>query len=320
VSRSDGRLVLRTLLDTYGHTVGLKDGSVTSRGLAFEFDEVRPIYDGFSRTVAGADFDLSELAVVVWLQLQERGSPWMLLPVGLLNRFHHGSLVHNIERGLGGPGDLPGRTVGVRAYTQTTAAWLRGILRSEYGVDPATIRWVTFEDGHVPDGADPRHVARAGPSEDLEAMLLDGRLDAAVVARVRPDDSRIRDLIPAAEAAAVAWYRRIGVLPINHMLVIKRSIVDDHPWLLAELARLLATCRAGYLQRLRTEPPSEADDAFRAGLLAQGIDPLPFGVEAVRPALELMIEFCLADGIISRPVTVDSMFDPRVAVFSEPAA
>jgi hypothetical protein len=66
--------------------------------------------------------------------------------------------------------------------------------------------------------------------------------------------------------------------------------------------------------------PSEADDAFRAGLLAQGIDPLPFGVEAVRPALELMIEFCLADGIISRPVTVDSMFDPRVAVFSEPAA
>jgi 4,5-dihydroxyphthalate decarboxylase len=115
VSRSDGRLVLRTLLDTYGHTVGLKDGSVTSPRLAFEFDEVRPIYDGFSRTVAGDDFDLSELAVVVWLQLQERGSPWMLLPVGLLNRFHHGSLVHNVERGLGGPGDLPGRKAGVRA-------------------------------------------------------------------------------------------------------------------------------------------------------------------------------------------------------------
>jgi 4,5-dihydroxyphthalate decarboxylase len=83
---------------------------------------------------------------------------------------------------------------------------------------------------------------------------------------------------------------------------------------------LLATCRAGYLKRLRMEPGSEADDAFRAGLLAHGIDPLPFGVEAVRPALELMIEFCLADGVISRPVTVDSMFDARVAVFSEPAA
>ena len=313
-------LVLRSLLDTYGHTACLKDRTVASPRLAFDFDEVRPIYDGFSRTVGTGDFDLSELAVVLWLQVQSRGTPWMLLPIGLLNRFHHGSIVHNVDRGLRSPGDLAGRTVGVRAYTQTTAVWVRGLLRREFRVDLDSVRWITFEDAHDPDHRDPPNVSRAARGENLDSMLLDGRLDAAIVARVRPAGPRIRDLIPDAEAAALAWHARTGILPINHVLVVRRQLVDDHPWLLAELAGLFRDCRARYLERLRTTPSLEPDDVFRADLLARGIDPLPFGVEAVRPALELMIELCVEDGIIATPVTVDALFDPRVAVFSDVAA
>jgi hypothetical protein len=314
-------LILRALLDTYGHTVGLKDGSVRSARVAFEFDEVRPIYDGFSRTIQGEDFDLSELATVTWLQVHAAGTPWMLLPVGLLNRFHHGSLIHNVERGLHTPADLAGRRIGVRAYTQTTAVWVRGILEDEYGLASDSVTWVSFEDAHVAGWIDPPNVVRAAPGRTMDEMLLAGEIDAAIVGRVRPADPRIRDLIPDAPGAGLDWFGRTGVLPINHMLVIRRSLVDEHPWLLGELSAILKTCRAQYLEVLRRGSVSRPDDVFRAGLLAQGIDPLPFGLEAVRPALGMMIDFCLDQRLIPGPTSVDEQFDPRVAVFSptEPA-
>ncbi|MEA2622784.1 MAG: 4,5-dihydroxyphthalate decarboxylase [Chloroflexota bacterium] len=307
---------LRTLLDTYGHTKGLKDGSVRSALLDFELDEVRPIYDGFPRTIRRDDFDLSELSTVTWLQAHAAGTPWMLLPVGLLNRFHHGSIIHNVDRGLRSPADLAGRRVGVRANTQTTAVWVRGILETEYGVDSDSVTWVSFEDGHMPDYVDPPNVLRAPPGRSMDAMLLDGEIDAAVVGRVRPDDPRVQDLIPDAARIELEWFGRTGVLPINHMLVIRRDLVDEHSWLLGELSSMLRTCRAQYLEVLRTAEVSHPDDVFRASLVERGIDPLPFGVEAVRPALELMIDFSVAQRLIPRRVSVDELFDPRTATFS----
>jgi 4,5-dihydroxyphthalate decarboxylase len=306
-------MVLRSLLDTYGHTSGLKDLSVSSPRVGFSFDEVRPIYDGFSRTVRTGEFDLSELATASYLQAHAFGTQWMLLPVGLLSRFHHASIVHNVERGLRSPADLAGRRVGVRSYTQTTVVWVRGILMAEYGLDPDQVLWVTLEDGHVPEYLEPPNVIRAEPGATLDDMLLDGRVDAAIVGRLRPRDPRVVELVPDAERAELDWYQRTGVLPINHMLVLRRSLADEHPWLVGELYRLLADCRTRYLDGLRNGGPHSRDDVFRAGLLARGIDPVPLGTAAVRPAVEMMIEFCVRQRLLPRTLTFDELFDVPTA-------
>jgi 4,5-dihydroxyphthalate decarboxylase len=308
-------VLLRSLLDTYGYTIGLKDGSVSSPRVRFDFDEIRPIFDGFPRTIGTAEFQLSELSTATFLQAHTYGTPLLLLPVGLLNRFHHGSIVHNTDLGMRGPADLVGRRIAVRAYTQTTAVWVRGILQTEYGIDPDSITWVTFEDGHVQDFEEPPNVVRAPEGRTLDSMLLDGEVDAAIVGRDRPADRRVRDLIDDAESTGLDWYRRTGVLPINHMLVIRREAVEARPWIVSELASLLFECRIAYLRGLRettSVDTLERDDRFRYGLLEQGIDPVPFGLAAVRPALDKIAEFCALQGLTPRRYGVDELFDPAV--------
>ena len=79
-----------------------------------------------------------------------------------------------------GPEDLAGKRIGVRAYSQTTGVWLRGILLDTYGVDHRSITWVTEEDAHVQEYRDPANVVRIAPGQDLKAMLLSGEIDAAI--------------------------------------------------------------------------------------------------------------------------------------------
>jgi 4,5-dihydroxyphthalate decarboxylase len=308
--------ILRSLLDTYGHTRGLKDGTVGSSRVGFEFDEVRPIYDAFSRTVQLLEFDLSELATASYLQAHCYGTDLMLLPVGLLSRFHHGSIVHNVDRGLRTPADLAGRRVGLRSYTQTTAVWARGILMSEYGLDPDQVTWVSFEDGHVPHYTDPPNVVRAEPGQTLDGMLASGQLDAAIVGRLRPGDRQVQNLIPDSRQAELDWFARTGVLPINHMLVVRRQLAQDHPWLVDEVQRLLVACREQYLTELRAGVAEGPDDAFRADLLARGIDPVPLGVEAVRPAVQMMVDFCVAQRLLPDAITVEELFGEHPAALA----
>ena len=114
----------------------------------------------------------------------------------------------------------------MRAYTQTTGVWVRGILAEDYGVDLGSIKWVTFEEGHVAEYADPPNVRRAPEGKQLAQMLLDGELDAAIVGDKFPDP-RLKPLIPDAETANRKWSESHGGVPINHMLVIREELARD---------------------------------------------------------------------------------------------
>src|SRR5215207_11162798 len=99
-------------------------------------------------------FDVSEIAIATFLQAKAHGKPLVLLPVVLAARFQQSALLCRADRDIRGPGDLAGRRVGVRAYSQTTGVWLRGILADAYGVPPEEVRWITFEDAHVAEVRD----------------------------------------------------------------------------------------------------------------------------------------------------------------------
>jgi 4,5-dihydroxyphthalate decarboxylase len=276
-------LILRTALGKSPLVRALKEGAVTSDRLGFDFVEVEPVTRAFRRMVRTLEFDLCEIALTTHAQARAYGKPITALPVVLLRGLHHGALICRRDSSVRGPADLAGRRIGVRAWSQTTGVWVRGILQDEYGIAPASMTWVTEEDAHVQEFHDPPFVERIAAGQDLRAMLLAGDIDAAV-ALAGIDAAQVRTVIPDADAAAVAWSRRTGAYPINHVVVVKDALLAAHPWLAEELMRLFAASR------------ERADDAT------------PYGIAANRPAIDLLMRYAAEQGLIPRAYGIDELF------------
>ena len=127
---------LYTLLGNYPNTVALKNGAVKSGLVDLDFADVKVSNTAFKPLVREAKFDVGELAIVTFLQAKTYGKPYVLIPATVLGRGQHHTIAYNPERGHLKASDLAGKRVGVRAYTQTTGAWVRGFLADDYGVDP----------------------------------------------------------------------------------------------------------------------------------------------------------------------------------------
>ena len=192
---------LKAAFDDYPNTLPLKRGEVESSRIAFAFSDIKPANRFFKPMVRELKFDVSELAIATFVQAKAYGKPLVLIPATVMGRFQHGAILCNAARPLA-PAELAGKRVGVRAYSQTTAVWVRGILENDYGVDLGKVRWVTFEDGHVAEYREPDGVERASGDKNLLKMLRDGELDAAIYGADLPKDPALRSLIPDADSAA----------------------------------------------------------------------------------------------------------------------
>ncbi len=286
------KVKLRSMLGNYPNTKALKSGEIRSDLIDFDFVEVKVANNLFKKVVREAAYDFAELAIVTYLQARTYGKPYVLLPAVVVGRSQHHTIAYNGERGVLKPSELAGKRVGVRAYTVTTGTWVRGILAQDYGVDLDKVEWITFEDPHVAEYRDPDTIKRAPPGKELLAMLLDGELDAAIVGDKLPDP-RLRHLIPDAETVARNWAQTHGGVPINHMVVLREDIAKSRPDVAKELFRLLlASKRAG-------KAPSDGT----------ALDPLRFGVEACRPTLEIIIDYCVRQKLIPRKIAVEALFD-----------
>jgi 4,5-dihydroxyphthalate decarboxylase len=285
------KVKLFTLMGSYPNAMALKDGRIRSDLLEFEFADVKVSNTAFKPLVREAKFDLAEVAIVTFLQAKLYGKPYVLIPATVVGRGQLHTIAYNPERGHLGPGDLNGKTVGVRAYTQTTGAWVRGILAEQYGVDLGSLNWITFEESHVAEYQDPPNVRRAPEGKQLVQMLLDGELDAAVVGDKFPDP-RLKPLIPDAEAANRAWSQTHGGVPINHMLVIRQELAQSRPDVVREIYRVFR----------------EAKEASFTKAGVPELDPLRFGIEPNRRSLEIIIDFAVKQGLLPRPFTVDELF------------
>jgi 4,5-dihydroxyphthalate decarboxylase len=301
--------VLKTAIATYPHTKGLKDGSVIAPGIQFENVEVSPIVAAFRRMCRSLEFDVSEMAITTYLTAKAYNKPFTALPVFVLRQFHHAPIVYNVKAGVESPKDLEGKKVGVRAYTVTTGVWVRGILATEYGVDVSRVTWVLNDEEHVEEyhkAYPPNVVYQAGAN--LGAMVASGELAAAIgVGRV--DSPDVKPLIPNAREAEAAWYRKTGIYPINHTVVVKDALLQADPTLAPRLFDAFKEAKAAFLQRLRAGAELSTDEqalAQRRSLV--GDDPLPYGLARNRPALEAVIRFAQDQKILPRRVSAEDMF------------
>lgn len=285
-----GAPTLRTNLAEYAVTKALRDGRVTSDLVTLDFCGPTPAHNGFKAMVRENAFDAGELAIVTFLQAKAYGKPYVLLPTPISGRFQHHCAGFNIDFGHLEPRDIEGRQVGVRTYSQTTALWIRGILRHEYGVDLDKVTWMTLGDGHLAEYSDPANCRRLPAGASIPQMMLDGKLAAALLGEDMPKDPRVRTLVPDAHAAAKDWFAREGVVPINHMFVVHERVSKERPDIVREIYRMIVESRA------RTE----------GGVPA--VFP-PIGLEANRKGIQLAIDWALDQKIIPHRLSVDELFD-----------
>ncbi len=304
-------LVLKTAIGTYGHTRPIKEGRVASDRFGLEQVEISPLPQAFRMMVNDLTFDLSEMALTTHALAKAFNKPISGLPLVLHRDFHQGAIVVNTRARVHEPQDLVGRKVGVRAYSQTTGVWVRGILQDEYGLDHRAVTWVTFEGAHVREYEDAPNVVRAPSGKTLKGMLLEGEIDGAIVGTEPIDHPTVRPLLSDPEAAAAAWFAKTGVYPVNHIVVLKDELASAHPWLVGELFALFRAAKEVYLRQLEATGPASPEDETRLRLAKLvGGDPLPYGIGPNRKGIELLVRYAHEQKLLPRPFAVEELFHP----------
>src|ERR1700726_1012083 len=281
-SATDVTMRLRTLLGDHPCTAALRSGAIKSDLVAFDFIDYAPTNKGFKPMVREAAFDVSEMALVTYLMAKSFAKPMVLLPNVVLARFQHAYALYNGKQGELQPSDLNGKCVGIRSFTTTTGAWLRGILANDYGVDLNSIDWVTFEDAHVAEFRDT--TKRAPKGKEIIQMLLEGELDAVLGEKV--DRPGLKPLFPDVAAEEKSWFAKHGVVPVNHMVVISETLSRTQPDAVREVFRLLR----------------ESAARAPAGIFR-------FSPDEMRRSLEMIIRYAAQQGLIPRAYAVDELFD-----------
>jgi 4,5-dihydroxyphthalate decarboxylase len=292
----DDRLTLRAAVGAKAWRESLAATQTSAKCFSLAFADVQPIYRAFAPMAREQAFDVSEMAIVTALQALAYGKPLLVLPVVIASRFQQGCLIkRKSDTGLG-VADLSGRRVGVRAYTQTTGVWLRGILQNDYGVAPSSIRWVTQEGAHVAEYRDPDWAEQSAAGRPLVDLLRAGDADAVILGNDLPDDPDFAPVIPEPREAARAWYAKHGVVPINHVMVLRKDVAVAHAQVVRELWQVIHRAK-----------PRASD----------GPDMTAIGVEALTPALRMILQYCEQQKLLPRRLTVEDVFAETVAVLGD---
>jgi 4,5-dihydroxyphthalate decarboxylase len=249
-----------------------------SATLRLSMQVVKPISKAFAPMVREARFDVSEMAIATFLMAKAAGRPLVLLPLVVAERFQETALFCHAGKGIDGPADLAGKRIGVRAYSQTTGMWIRGVLQESFGLRADAMRWVTFEDAHEPSFRDPPWVERAQAPQTLTGMFESGALDAAIMGFELPSGPDVRTVFPDPAAAGTAFRARYGFMPVNHVVVMKQEYARDAA-LVQEILRQFGA--AGTICRTRA---------------------------ALNPALELASRWCADQGLMARPLSLDEIW------------
>ena len=300
---------LTVALGNYGLTKPLKDGAALPQRFKPRYAEIREIVPAMRRMCRGLEYDICEMAFTTYLCARAAGLPFTAVPVFVTRNFHHWAISINTKSDIKKPKDLEGRLVGVnRGYTVTTGLWARGMLQAEYGVDLNKVTFVPTDDEHVTQFTAPKNVDYARfRGRSLAELLINREIDAAI-GEIKADSPDIRPLIPNARQAAFDYFRKTGVYPINHGLVVKNELLQQMPGLADDLVQAFEGAKAIYLKDLEGNSAVSSWDKAAAENAAVVGDPFPFGIAKNRKTLETMVQFALDQHMLPRRLAVEELF------------
>ena len=318
------KLVLTLACTQTDRSAPLLDGRIAPDGC-----EIIPLpgqtQDIFRRVLDDQAFDIAEMSMSSQIVQASRGvEQYVTLPIYLSRTFRHSALYIRTDRGIVRPEDLKGKRIGIEQFQQTVGLWVRGILGDEYGVRTQDVQWVTGgleQPGAgerlkltLPDGIS---VTPAPAGKTLSAMLAAGELDALIGSRAPSCFERGHDgvgrMFPDYRQAEMAYYARTRHFPIMHCVVLRRSLVEQHPWLPVEVFRAFVRSKAIALKELfllnipRVSLAWIAEDAV-ATKAALGGDLWPYGLKSSRHEIESMLRYAVNDGLIQPGLTPETLF------------
>jgi 4,5-dihydroxyphthalate decarboxylase len=304
------------------------DGRIKPDGIDFVPTVLHPS-ELFWRQLRYSEFDVSEMSFSSLMIARSKGDERFVgIPVFTTRMFFHTTTLVRRDAKIESPADLRGKRVGVPEYQQTAALWSRGVLQHEFGVHPKDMEfWMERPPSRSHGGATgftpPPGVTvnQIPPEKSIGSMMLAGELDAVIfylVDRNLIDRStadlrshpEIKPLFPDPHAEGVRFYRKTGLYPINHGMVIKRELAEKHPWALTNVLKAFNEANA-LAERQRMSHveyhvetgliPTEAGKALQTAIISHG-------VVANRHVLETIAQYSVEQGLTPRVMKLDEIF------------
>jgi 4,5-dihydroxyphthalate decarboxylase len=302
----------------YDRTRPLIDGAVTAPGLQLTVIAL-PSAERHRRFVRDLEFDACELQVAQYLGLKSRGAPITAIPVFPHRRFNHSCVMVRMDSNISRPEDLRGRRVGVHGHFNPIALWIRGLLQHEFGLPPAEIRWVADGEEDVPGWVPPPwlRIERAPEGQKMQDLLRRGELDAQILSDSGADVAAIgqivRRLWPDYREVETDYYRRTGIFPIRHLVVVKDQVLRRAPGVGLQLVELFEQAKQRAYRYWSDHRRSSlawfgaAQEEQRALL---GADPWPYTIEGNRVALDTLLDYAFEQRLTDRRLAIEEIFAP----------
>ncbi len=319
------KLNLSIAVGDYDRTRPLVDGAV-------QIDGVDPVYmtlvpeEIFFRAFRNEEFDVCELSLSSFTVKTAQGNcPYVGVPAFVSRAFRHTSIYVRTDR-VRAPADLKGRRVGLPEYQLTACVWARAILEDDHGVKPSDVIWVR---GGIDDPGRPEKIALNLPKDvrledapegtTISQLLARGDIDGFVAPRAPSaehlDHPHIGWLFADPMAAGKDYFRRTGIFPIMHLLGVRRTLVERHPWLPAALMKAFERSKAVALDKLGDTSATKVtlpfvEEQLKAARELMGADFWSYGLAPNRKTLETFLRHHHAQGLSSRLVSPDELFHP----------
>jgi 4,5-dihydroxyphthalate decarboxylase len=312
----------------YDRTRPLIDGRVRPEGIDLDIQVLRP-RQTFQRMLDDREFHVSELSLASYAALKGRGEcPFVAVPVALSKIFRHSCIYVRTDAGIKVPADLKGKRVGTSQYSSTALVFMRGMLQHDHGVAPSDLHWFmgglnTFTEQPLIPLNLPEDVRLdfLGPGQTLEGMFEAGALDALLSIYIpslfHKGSPRIARLFPDFKTVEQDYYRRTGVFPIMHTVVLREDVCIEHPWAARSIyqafraAKDLAIDGLYDTDALQLALPWLIDHVEEAWRVL-GKDFWSYGLEPNRPTLAAIGRFVHEQGLSPRVVSPDELFAPGV--------
>jgi 4,5-dihydroxyphthalate decarboxylase len=317
----------------YDRTRAIIDGRVKVEGCAVTYLSLYP-EEIFFRVFRYQEFDVAEMSFSSYLRTVAAGtSSYIGLPAFVSRIFRHSGIYVRADAGIRTPEDLRGKRIGLPEYQITAVVWMRGLLQHEYGVSPNEISWRSG--GQEEPGRDERTPLKPIPGLDLKpirsdqtlvGMLRNGELDALFTARAPSSflagEPHIVRLFPDTRAAETAYYKKTGMFPIMHLVGIKKSLVQQYPWLVTSVykafleAKALAMVDLCDVNALMVTLPWLVAET-KETMAVMGPDFWSYGVHENRREIEALAQYAFEQGLIDLQLKVEELFAPATFELSK---
>src|SRR5262249_32941750 len=280
------RLQLTFAAGGYDFVRPLADGTIAPDGIDLVVLSGMGSGERHYRMGRGNEFDLCEFNAAAYLAARDRDAAWTALPVFLHRRFRHGFVFINPAKAIPMRSDFRGKRIGGPTFLAAGNVWMRGILEEHYGAPHNDITWCVEREDAVEFTPPPTlRYERLPDGVQADKMLLDGDLDAIL----SPDlpvsflkgDKRIARLFADNKAEEIAYFQRTGIFPIMHVTLIRREIIERHPWIAENLMQALNAAKEHAYRRVlnpRNMALAWVRNALEEQMRILGPDPWEFGL------------------------------------------